>query len=121
MAVRYDQQEGTFHDRTSRSSTSRPSTGTRTGWRSTWKVGSGRDVRRAGGAALRPGRARLTRSIELPVRDITSCAFGGPDRTTLYITTSREGWGEAHAEPEAGAVFVFETGVAGAEQYTYAG
>ena len=64
---------------------------------------------------------RLTEVVELPVRDITSCTFGGPDRTTLFITTSREGWGEEHAEPAAGAVFIHEAGVAGAEQYSFAG
>jgi sugar lactone lactonase YvrE len=63
----------------------------------------------------------LTEVVELPVRDITSCTFGGPDGTTLFITTSREGWGEEHAEPAAGAVFAYEAGVAGAEQYPFAG
>ena len=43
---------------------------------------------------------------------MTACAFGGPDATTLYITTSRDGLGDA-AEAEAGAVFAAETGVRG--------
>jgi sugar lactone lactonase YvrE len=64
---------------------------------------------------------RLTEVVELPVRDVTSCTFGGPDLSTLFITTSREGWGDEHAEPGAGAVFAFEAGVQGAPQPAYAG
>jgi sugar lactone lactonase YvrE len=57
----------------------------------------------------------LTERIELPVRQVTACTFGG---TTLYITTSREGLGDA-AEPSAGAVFTAETGVRGATQHVF--
>ena len=63
----------------------------------------------------------LTQVVELPARDVTSCTFGGPDGTTLFITTSRDGWGDEHAEPQAGAVFAHEAGVRGAEQYSFAG
>lgn len=64
---------------------------------------------------------RLTEVVEVPVRDVTSCTFGGPDLSTLFITTSRDGWGEEHAEPEAGSVFAVETGVRGAAQPSFAG
>lgn len=64
---------------------------------------------------------RLTEVVEVPVRDVTSCTFGGPDGTTLFITTSRDGKGEDRAEPAAGAVFAHEAGVAGAVQYAFAG
>lgn len=63
----------------------------------------------------------LTEVVELPVRDVTSCTFGGPDLSTLFITTSRDGWGDEHAEPEAGSVFALETDVHGAPQPSYAG
>jgi sugar lactone lactonase YvrE len=59
--------------------------------------------------------------VELPTRDVTCPAFGGPDRSTLFITTSRDGWGDEHAEPEAGSVFAFETDTRGAQQHAYAG
>ncbi len=59
----------------------------------------------------------VTDRIDLPVRQVTACAFGG---TTLYITTSREGLGDA-AEPAAGAVFAAEVGVRGSEVYAFAG
>jgi sugar lactone lactonase YvrE len=32
--------------------------------------------------------------VEVPARQVTACAFGGPDLTDLYITTSREGLAE---------------------------
>jgi sugar lactone lactonase YvrE len=75
-----------------------------------------------GGAAVHryDATGALTDRIELPARQVTACAFGGPDGTTLFITTSREGLGSA-AEPEAGAVFAAETGVRGAPVYTFAG
>lgn len=63
---------------------------------------------------------RLTEVVELPVPDVTCCTFGGADRRTLFISTSRQGKGE-QAGPEAGAVFTFDAGVTGAPQYAYAG
>ena len=59
--------------------------------------------------------------VELPTRDVTCPTFGGPDRSTLFISTSRDGWGDEHAEPEAGAVFAVETDARGARQHPYAG
>jgi sugar lactone lactonase YvrE len=63
---------------------------------------------------------RLSDRIELPVHQVTACAFGGSGGSTLYITTSRQGLAD-RAEPEAGAVFVAETGVRGAVQHPFAG
>ena len=65
-------------------------------------------------------RGQLSERIELPVRQVTACTFGGADASTLYITTSRLGLG-ADAEPEAGAVFAAEVGVRGATQHAFAG
>jgi sugar lactone lactonase YvrE len=62
----------------------------------------------------------LSHRIDLPVRQVTACAFGGPDSTTLYITTSRLGLGD-DAEPEAGAVFAVDAGVRGTIQHEFAG
>jgi sugar lactone lactonase YvrE len=61
----------------------------------------------------------LSERIELPVTKVTACTFGGPDRTTLYITTSREGLDDAD-EPEAGSVFAATTEVRGAVPYPFA-
>jgi len=58
---------------------------------------------------------RLDRIIELPVDHPSSCAFGGEDLATLYITTAR--WllsDEALArQPWAGGLLAFEPGVTG--------
>lgn len=59
----------------------------------------------------------LTEVVELPCRNVTACAFGGSDRRTLYITTSRDGRPEGAIEPEAGSVFAIETGVTGARPH----
>jgi sugar lactone lactonase YvrE len=73
-----------------------------------------------GGAVHRyDNTGRLSERIELPVRHVTACTFGGPDGTALYITTSRQGIDDGD-EPEAGAVFVAETGVQGAIQHEFA-
>ena len=58
--------------------------------------------------------------IELPVRQVTACAFGGTDRRTLFITTSSLGLVPGD-QPEAGAVFRFDSPVAGAVPHRYAG
>lgn len=46
-------------------------------------------------------------TVALAVQLATSCAFGGPEMTTLFITTARHGLDEADvaAQPDAGRVF----------------
>jgi sugar lactone lactonase YvrE len=57
--------------------------------------------------------------IELPVRLVTSCAFGGPDLDTLFITTSALGLDDL--EPSAGALFAVRPGVTGQPAREFAG
>ena len=74
-----------------------------------------------GSAVHRYGdRGRLDQVIGLPVSNVTACAFGGPDRRTLFITTSRQGLASGE-QPDAGAVFRFDAGIRGARQYSFAG
>jgi L-arabinonolactonase len=58
---------------------------------------------------------RVDRTIALPCSQITCCAFGGQDLTTLYVTSARGGLDEKRlaGEPEAGAIFAIDVGVAG--------
>jgi sugar lactone lactonase YvrE len=49
-------------------------------------------------------RGDLDRTIELPVRRPTSCAFGGPGLRDLYITSARTGIDRPH--PLSGSLFV---------------
>lgn len=58
---------------------------------------------------------RIDRVVRLPVEQPSSCAFGGPDLATLYVTSA---WDELSAEeraqqPLAGGLFAFEPGVKG--------
>jgi len=54
-----------------------------------------------------PVSARELCRIELPVDNVTDCAFGGPDLRTLFISTAWSGLSEAQraAQPLAGALF----------------
>jgi sugar lactone lactonase YvrE len=57
--------------------------------------------------------------IELPVAQVTSCAFGGPGLAELYITTSRTGLsGDTGA---AGSVFHCTPGRSGLPPLPFAG
>jgi sugar lactone lactonase YvrE len=49
----------------------------------------------------------LRAAVDIPVAQATSCAFGGPERRTLFVTTGRERLDEAALEgqPDAGRVF----------------
>ena len=62
-----------------------------------------------------PSSGALLDTIEVPVVNVTCCAFGGPDLADLYITTSRVG---LDAEgmvryPHAGALFITRPGTQG--------
>ena len=53
----------------------------------------------------------IDRIVEMPVKNITTCTFGGPDRKTLYVTTAKI---EAPAGDRlAGGLYAIETDVAG--------
>ncbi|OLO10061.1 hypothetical protein BTW10_16630 [Chromohalobacter japonicus] len=56
-------------------------------------------------------QGQLREEIPMPVANITSCTFGGPDLSTLYITTARKGLDDAAlaAQPDAGALFAIDT------------
>jgi sugar lactone lactonase YvrE len=49
----------------------------------------------------------LRTTVHIPVAQATSCAFGGGDRRTLFVTTGRERLDEAarESQPDAGRVF----------------
>lgn len=56
--------------------------------------------------------------IAFPCREVTACAFGGPDLKDLYVTT---GVPDADVEPLAGRLFVTRPGVVGAATFDFAG
>lgn len=58
---------------------------------------------------------RVDRVVTMPVEQPTSCAFGGADLRTLYVTSARTGLSPQalKAQPKAGGLFAFTPGVAG--------
>ena len=74
-----------------------------------------------GGSAVRryDESGALTAVIDVPVPNPTACAFGGEDGGTLYVTSSRQGGGDAAAG--SGAIFAARPGVTGAPPLPYAG
>ena len=83
-------------------------------WNAQW--GGGRVVRYA-------PDGRIDRVVEMPVEQPTSCAFGGDDFSTLYVTSAWDGLApEARAsQPLAGGLFAFEAGVKGLALPLFAG
>ncbi|MGA2269622.1 MAG: SMP-30/gluconolactonase/LRE family protein [Bryobacteraceae bacterium] len=66
---------------------------------------------------------RLDRITRLPVQQPTSCAFGGPDLDTLYVTTARQGLDPdvLRHQPLAGDVLSLDPGVRGCVESRFAG
>jgi sugar lactone lactonase YvrE len=59
-------------------------------------------------------RGKLDRSLELPVKKPSMCAFGGPGMATLYVTSIRPaGDADLADQPLAGGVFALYPGVRG--------
>ncbi|MBK8905140.1 MAG: SMP-30/gluconolactonase/LRE family protein [Anaerolineaceae bacterium] len=78
------------------------------------------------------GGARLTRFaptgeilevVPLPVPNVTSCTFGGPNLDTLYITTAAQNMSAAELEkyPLSGSLFAYQPGVKGLPTPQFAG
>jgi sugar lactone lactonase YvrE len=81
------------------------------------------NCRVAGGACIaciRPDGA-LDQFVDTPCTWPTSCAFGGPDFATLYVTSARLTMTAEHigAHPEEGALFALEVGVRGRAEHRF--
>jgi sugar lactone lactonase YvrE len=66
---------------------------------------------------------KLETQIKLPVPQVSSCAFGGPDLRTLYITTARVGMSaqQLAEAPLAGRVFAVDMDVPGLPETPFGG
>ena len=78
-----------------------------------------------GGAAVRcfsPEGEQLA-EVFLPVTQVTSCAFGGPELSDLYVTSAayRLSAAQLTKEPHAGATFVCRPGAMGMPASSFAG
>jgi sugar lactone lactonase YvrE len=78
-----------------------------------------------GGSAVgcwNPETGKLVRTINVPAKNVTSCAFGGPELETLYITTARQATSEELKKfPQAGGVFKTIPGVKGTKAFFFKG
>lgn len=74
-------------------------------------------------ARFDPTTGELLEKIDVPVSQVTACAFGGPRLNDLYITTARRGLaGDSLAkQPAAGGLFHVKVGVHGVLSPRYAG
>jgi sugar lactone lactonase YvrE len=77
-----------------------------------------------GGAALTvwdPANGALLEKIELPAKNVTSCAFGGPDGSQLYVTSARKGLDAADlsAYPSSGGLFRIQTDQVGLPTFVF--
>ena len=59
-------------------------------------------------------RGAVAQTFWVGARQVTACTFGGEDRSTLFITTSRENLPEGE-DPAAGSLFAARPGVHGPE------
>ena len=66
---------------------------------------------------------RVDRVIDLPVRQPTSCIFGGESLDILYVTTARfeQSERELESQPLAGALLALDVGVGGLPEPAFAG
>jgi sugar lactone lactonase YvrE len=66
---------------------------------------------------------RFVAIVELPVSQVTSCAFGGADLSDVYVTSARGGLSpeQLREQPHAGGLFRLRPGVRGLPSHPFAG
>jgi sugar lactone lactonase YvrE len=79
-----------------------------------------------GGAKLTrwdPATGSLVAEIPLPALNVSSCAFGGPDLTDIYVTTAREGMSPEQLAkyPLSGGLFRIRTNIRGMPTFEFGG
>jgi sugar lactone lactonase YvrE len=79
-----------------------------------------------GGAKItrwNPGTGQLLEAVPVPALNITSCVFGGPNLTDLYITSARKGMSSEQVAkfPASGGLFRIKTGIRGMPTFTFSG
>lgn len=77
-----------------------------------------------GGSAVgcwNPATGKLIDKIDVPAKNVTSCAFGDEDMGTLYITTARIATSDEELGkwPHAGGVFKYRPGVKGVRAFYF--
>jgi sugar lactone lactonase YvrE len=72
-------------------------------------------------ARFDPGSGTLLQKISVPAPNVSSCAFGGDDLGTLYITTARQSLkpGKLEEFPLSGGLFATRPGVKGVPAFFF--
>lgn len=68
-----------------------------------------------------PHTGKLLAKVEVPAPHVASCAFGGKDMNTLYITTARAGLSAEQLKeyPLSGSLFVCQPGTSAPKPYRF--
>lgn len=68
-----------------------------------------------------PNTGELLQTIEVPAHNISSCAFGGENLDTLYLTSARLDTNEEElkSKPQSGGLFKVVPGVKGVKSYFF--
>jgi len=79
-----------------------------------------------GGAKLtrwNPATGKLVEEIPFPALNVSSCAFGGPDLTDLYVTSARKEMNVAKLTkyPLSGGLFRIRTNIQGMPTFEFGG
>ncbi len=79
-----------------------------------------------GGASLtrwNPLTGKMLRQVTIPAWNVTSCVFGGPDMTDLYVTTARKDMTpeQLRQYPLSGGLFRLQTNIHGMPTFEYGG
>ncbi len=77
-----------------------------------------------GGSAITvwdPATGKLVETVKIPAKNVTACAFGGPNLDQLYVTSARKGLDKADltAYPLTGGLFRVQTNVTGAATFVF--
>lgn len=68
-----------------------------------------------------PATGNLLARVEVPAKNVTSCAFGGTNLDTLFITTARSGNSEEALKkyPQSGSLFIAYPGTKGIPSHSF--
>ncbi|MDX1284444.1 MAG: SMP-30/gluconolactonase/LRE family protein [Draconibacterium sp.] len=68
-----------------------------------------------------PKTGELIQTIDVPAKNVTSCAFGDDDLGTLYVTTARTGTSDDELKefPLSGGVFKIRPGIKGVKAFYF--
>ena len=70
-----------------------------------------------------PATGSLVAEIPIPAHNVSSCAFGGPDLTDLYVTSARKGMSAEQLAryPLSGSLFRIRTNIQGMPTFEFGG